>query len=143
MNTTELDTINKKTIELTGDALDWAVAKCNGYELQYNALLGGQLKEGWCPLRTLYFSEDWSKAGPIIERENIAIRPPGVHRISKERHDFPAEYWRAMINFASDEAAVHGRGETPLIAAMRCYVASKLGETVDIPKVLVPEETTN
>jgi hypothetical protein len=27
-------------------------------------------------------------------------------------------------------------GDTPLIAAMRCYVASKLGDEVEIPKEL-------
>jgi hypothetical protein len=27
-------------------------------------------------------------------------------------------------------------GDTPLIAAMRCYVASKLGSLVDVPKEL-------
>jgi hypothetical protein len=29
-----------------------------------------------------------------------------------------------------------GTGSTPLIAAMRCYVASKLGDEVEIPKEL-------
>jgi hypothetical protein len=28
-------------------------------------------------------------------------------------------------------------GPTPLIAAMRCYVASKLGDTVEIPEELL------
>ena len=27
-------------------------------------------------------------------------------------------------------------GDTPLIAAMRCYVASKLGDTVELPEEL-------
>jgi hypothetical protein len=30
-------------------------------------------------------------------------------------------------------------GPTPLVAAMRCYVASKLGDTVEIPDDLVKE----
>ncbi len=30
-----------------------------------------------------------------------------------------------------------GMGPTPLIAAMRCYVASKLGDEVDIPEELL------
>ena len=29
------------------------------------------------------------------------------------------------------------KGQTPLIAAMRCYVTSKLGNNVDIPEVLL------
>jgi hypothetical protein len=28
-------------------------------------------------------------------------------------------------------------GHTPLIAAMRCYVASKLGEEIDVPEELI------
>jgi hypothetical protein len=31
------------------------------------------------------------------------------------------------------------RGPTPLIAAMRCYVASKMGDEVDVPDELVKE----
>jgi hypothetical protein len=32
-------------------------------------------------------------------------------------------------------------GDTPLVAVMRCYVASKLGSEVDIPEELLTKET--
>ena len=41
-----------------------------------------------------------------------------------------------MIQQDEYELAIHGRGPTPLIAAMRCYVASKLGDEVEVPDEL-------
>lgn len=43
---------------------------------------------------------------------------------------------------AHDGIAVDdAEGPTPLIAAMRCYVASKLGDEVDIPEELIGDES--
>lgn len=58
-------------------------------------------------------STDWSQGGPIIEREKMGVFPT---------HDG----WAAGMQ----------SGPTPLIAAMRCYVANKLGDEVEIPKEL-------
>lgn len=105
-----------KTSELTGAALDWAVAKCEGYD--YYRLDGS----GWT---TDCFnpSTDWSQGGPIIEREGIGFGfGVGIH----------SDQWEA--GYTTPEET----GPTLLIAAMRCYVASKLGDTVDIPEELTP-----
>jgi hypothetical protein len=105
-----------KTSELTGAALDWAVAKCEGYSqecLDDIAITGQQYESG-------FYSSDWTQGGPIIEREMIELVPQS-----------PA-LWEAMYR---NQHIPHD-GPTPLIAAMRCYVASKLGDTVDIPKEL-------
>lgn len=67
-------------------------------------------------------TSDWSQGGPIIERECIAI-----HRDMR----FAETIWVAGIPFNQNLS-----GPTPLIAAMRCYVASKLGEEVEIPEEL-------
>ena len=64
------------------------------------------------------FSTDWAQGGPIIEREKITIFQTGKDWMGYIRHD--AESF----------------GPTPLIAAMRCYVASKLGDEVEIPEEL-------
>lgn len=64
-------------------------------------------------------STDWSQGGPIIEREKI-----GVH------WDSFLSIWKAHRD-ESDPAKRVGSGKTPLIAAMRCYVASKFGDTVN------------
>ena len=100
-----------KTNELTGAALDWAVAKCEGIYFE-----DFEDFERYAP----EYSTDWSQGGPIIEREGI-----GFTQFS----DYPQ--WTAK-----HPQAVCFDGPTPLIAAMRCYVASKLGDDVDVPKEL-------
>ena len=102
-----------KTSELQGPALDWAVAKCE--ELGIRRLSGGEflLADGdfWFP------STDWSQGGPIIEREKIALS-----------YDTGRFGWVASFYDGDDVF-----GGTPLVAAMRSYVASKLGDEVEVP----------
>lgn len=86
-----------KANELTGAALDRAVAKCEG-----------------SPSWMMGFSTEWGKGGPIIEREKIGLWSEGYD-------------WEAKIQIGSGEWITEW-ADTPLIAAMRCYVASKLGE---------------
>ena len=105
-----------KTINLTGATLDWAVDKSLNLNTPYNSW--GQA--GKVPL----YSTDWSQGGPIIERHRIEI----CHLDNGE--------WRAQLN--ANQWGFHCRhyGESPLIAAMRCYVASKQGNDVEIPEAL-------
>jgi hypothetical protein len=104
-----------KTSELTGAALDWAVATCEGEDYSPVTTYSGIGAE----FPPTNYSTDWAQGGPIIERERIEIE-----------HDGHA--WWARIKADDDYT-----GPTPLIAAMRCYVAAKLGDTVDIPEELV------
>ena len=112
-----------KTSELTGAALDWAVAKCEGLPFTHGdyeySLDGRVFQRGGCSVERRY-STDWAQGGPIIEREGFCLVFVGTHnswvchkRITQQSH-----------------------GPTPLIAAMRCYVASKLGDNVDAPPEL-------
>ena len=105
-----------KTSELTGAALDWAVAKCEGIEFTYENHPHHEMFD-------MHYSTDWAQGGPIIEREKIGIDcdDQGV--------------WFASYNLSA-ETAWGSTGLTPLIAAMRCYVASKLGDEVEIPEGL-------
>ena len=101
-----------KTSELTGVALDWAVAKCEGHKVNV-------AHEDWH-----WYSTDWAQGGPIIEREGM-----GVWMYQWNEQGEPEAGW-----YAEDKDGDHVRtGTTPLIAAMRCYVASKLGDEVDLP----------
>lgn len=107
-----------KTAGLIGPALDWAVAKCEGYS-------GEQaLDILYCDSKALSYSTNWAQGGPIIEREHISI-------VDCDGYDF----WRAdKMNAQAQVVTTYG--PTPLIAAMRCYVASKLGDDVEIPEEL-------
>jgi hypothetical protein len=101
-----------KTNELTGLALDWAVAKCEGYRLDL------------APEGSYAPSTDWSQGGPIIEREGISVDRAGLA-------------WTADLSDSVGGYIEHTEsGPTPLEAAMRCYVASKLGDEVEIPREL-------
>jgi hypothetical protein len=112
-----------KTNELTGAALDWAVAKCESVPLVLAPFTGARnfVIRGQNMKPTIVMYEPsiyWAQGGPIIEREGIAILqcPRG---------------WAARIGFGGE----YIEGPTPLIAAMRCYVANKLGDDVEIPEV--------
>lgn len=114
-----------KTMELTGAALDWAVARCEGASpLQHDGItryftMDGRLhvlQNGWGDM-TYQPSRLWTYGGPIIEREKIELF-------------IRDEQWFA---YSSNSTPEDFHGDTPLIAAMRCYVASKLGHEVEIP----------
>jgi hypothetical protein len=119
-----------KTSELTGAALDWAVAKCEGLlcfgyrtdgERFAVELSDGEV-EGFMP------STNWAQGGAIIEREIISVSHDTAGRSVEWAAWTPAPI--------RDEAEAFGYGPTPLIAAMRCYVASKLGDEVQLPEEL-------
>lgn len=106
-----------KTNKLTGAALDWAVAKCEGtLPASYD-----DWTQTWP-----HYSTDWAQGGPVIEREQIGVGP------RPEGSIWP-EAWLA----ASDADDAMFWGPTPLIAAMRCYVTSKLGDEVEVPEELL------
>lgn len=121
-----------KTSELTGAALDRAVSVAQGYDYD---IVDGQVVTGMSVLITsgdfagchtdevFSPSTDWAQGGPIIDRERISIRTwtntPVVHAYMPK-----------------DGAEWSSDAGSPLIAAMRCYVASKLGDEVEIPDAL-------
>jgi len=130
-----------KTSELSGAALDWAVCIANGLKpediyiqkwgkqraslFRRNRDEEGELDGSYTTGPDLLFSHKWEAGGPIIEQEKLDVlyMGDGVNE----------HYWRAE--------AVGGftfaEGLTPLIAAMRCFVASRLGEEVEVPKELL------
>jgi hypothetical protein len=100
-----------KTTELSGAALNWAVSMAMGE---------------YVPVAVPAYSTDWAAGGPIIERERLSVTPRDG-------------YWEAYYHdnlFQDDGSDYFQKGETPLIAAMRCYVVSKLGNEIDIPETL-------
>jgi hypothetical protein len=132
-----------KTAELTGPALDWAVAVAVKGGLGADgrpvdpplirpfvntkgaAVYLTETKQRW----GVWYrpSKDWDQGGPIIE----------------SLKGFEMKLWLSAPAATCCEAHLHNCagdwiqfGPTPLIAAMRCYVASKLGDEVEIPAEL-------
>ena len=108
-----------KTSELTGAALDWAVAKCEGRgyvmgETEY-APDGRTYQRGTAQATGPHYSTNWAQGGPIIERERFEFRQANT--------GMQASYQGGATWF----------GPTHLIAGMRCYVASELGDEVEVP----------
>ncbi len=78
----------------------------------------------------LPYSTDWSQGGPIIEREEIGIRRNAPCSKGCE--------WQGSPSITAKGAGGKwGYGPTPLIAAMRCFVSSKLGDEVEVPEELL------
>lgn len=121
-----------KTSEVIGLPLDWAVMKIEGRILVQTiggGLLvngrhedGRELPEDWQMTFMWHPSTSWSQGGPIIEREQISIWTVGAVITD----------WRA-----EHPAGGTAYGLTPLVAAMRCFVASQLGDEIDVPEELI------
>lgn len=124
-----------KTRELSGAMLDASVAKASG--LNYAIHAGKVWGDGFgitivnqtpaCWAGAAYYepSTCWAQGGPLIEREQIILNP------GSEKGE-----WEAGVIFdyghEGPESNHWIRGPTPLIAAMRSYVSSKLGDEVEL-----------
>ena len=139
-----------QTKDLTGAALDWAVAKADNNEavtLQVATAYWGQPKTYYLDAGyedadgrevTYEPSTDWAQGGPTIEREWI-----GIDAMPSYENCVAGVRWAAtapMTDEPGRELMLTEYGPTPLIAAMRCYVASKLGAEVEILDELQPKE---
>ena len=123
-----------KVSELTGAALDWAVAKCI-YEPDDVVICDGRVFAYDDATKGFNPSTNWAQGGPIIEREWIDVVKP-VNSVC----------WVATMHYQDDDneriQTSEEQGLTPLIAAMRCYVASKMGDEVEIPTELTQGEAS-
>lgn len=122
------------TSKLTGVILDQAVAKAMGF--QYDKETDRRMSCGHPGILSFFSvclavvdgrirvfspSSDWKDGGPLIERENIDI------------YHFGREILPSLWECAAEVNAGHRQyGETVLMAAMRCLVASKFGGEVDL-----------
>lgn len=102
-----------KVAELEGALLDYWVARAEGWTLEDESLWRDERGKAmnlywrWNP------SNNWAHGGPIIEREQIELTRAGNE-------------WAAYV------PGMRGAyGPAVLIAAMRAYVASKFGDTVE------------
>jgi len=137
--------VKYKVNELEGEQLDEAVARIEGWYRAAPVINGRQFSERWWhekfgdpkkpmlganPFWSPAYSQRWDAAGPIIERERIAIFVCG----DGEWTEWAAEMRPGDADWIeSDRWEADGLGLTPLVAAMRAYVASKLGQEIELP----------
>lgn len=119
-----MQTVAVRTADLTGAALDWAVAKAIG-ELEFIVITNGSHSlihmDGytWSP------STDWSQCGPLINRFKVMVD-----------HDFE-EYSTSQEPCYAESNYYWAIGETELIAICRTIVKRHFGEAINVPAELV------
>lgn len=131
------DLIEVKAADLTGEALGWAVGKAEGLELElagpsgyitfYRVLRRRGGKASWVYERYNPW-ENWALGGPLIDKHRVWLEPP------------VASFKYEALIYGADGAlaAYSGQCDSSLIATCRAIVAAKLGDTVKVPKVLLP-----
>lgn len=148
-----------KTSELTGANLDWAVAKALGLTATTIYGLGSVRAPGWYQikqgravsyvLRPTYNkwvkqcethpwqrgqevwepSVNWKQGGPLIEQEHISIE------VDWDRRQTPPELRFACCTINQKAKGEWHKSPAPLVAAMRSYVAEKLGNFFEVPEI--------
>lgn len=109
-----------KTSNLSGAALDWAVAKANSLKI-YQVwpdeirVIDGRNWIVYSP------STDWMQGGPIIENHPMQVGSSPEHSDG------------TFVAYSQNGVNCKMYGSTFLIAAMRCFCVSRLGEEVEVP----------
>ncbi|MEE6439141.1 MULTISPECIES: phage protein NinX family protein [Pseudomonas] len=133
-----------KTAGLSGEALGWAVGKTEGLDVYleppgYNGVpwrvfvrYGG---EAIVHIKRFNPWEDWALGGPLAVKYQISLIP--------EAHEGPdgtelSERWRASVYYKAGEHYGTDYCGTALIAACQAVVATEFGDTVQVPKELMP-----
>lgn len=129
------------TKQLIGPLLDWAVATSEELPIKHDPMgFTTGLQSGYWvwpeeyPVKSPGYqligenyspSTIWLQAGPIIEREKICL----TVEHSSIWVAYSEQNWLEEKRFMQT-------GLSPLVAAMRCYVAIKLGHEIEIPNGL-------
>ncbi|GAA5138566.1 phage protein NinX family protein [Thalassotalea piscium] len=126
-----MKTINVETRNLNSNAIDWAIATIKGFPIKYDPMgfktgtqagfwiwdeaINGKMLligENYSP------STSWTDGGVIIENEGISL--------------IKFDGW-----IAKTVDGIEAVGETPLVAAMRAYIVTNLGESTEVPEYLL------
>ncbi|WP_263227521.1 DUF2591 domain-containing protein [Pseudomonas alabamensis] len=128
--------IEVKTADLAGEQLAWAVAKAEGLDVQLEPPQYGnpwrvfvwRVGEATTKLERYSPHEDWALGGLLIEKYAAMVR------------GCPNQMYAtlAIARVRINGALAWRSGQTPLVALGRAIVASKLGDTLQVPKELMP-----
>ena len=113
-----------KVSSLTNEQLDWLVSCLEGNTLDIYRWLDTRER-----YKDFWYTSNWKQGGPIIEREGISL---SYLYVTDDPFRWAATQKPTLKKVKPDSVY----GPTPLIAAMRCYVASRLGDEVEIPEEL-------
>lgn len=126
--------IEVMTSELAGEALAWSVAKAEGltvfiadpqYGNPYRVMVHFKRDGKLLPQQDRFKPQaDWSQGGPLIDKHVRQLR------------FYPADCDEAA--WCCDTCDSWGEGPTALVAVCRAIVAAQLGDTVQVPKELMP-----
>ncbi|NBA79057.1 DUF2591 domain-containing protein [Pseudomonas putida] len=132
------DMIEVKTADLAGEALGWAVGKAEGLELElagpsgyitfYRVFYRRGGKTSWVFERFNPW-EDWALGGPLFDKhcKGFGMLQDGTYsRYRAFAYDRPTGFSRLA------------GGPTILAAGCRAIVALNIGDTVQVPKELMP-----
>lgn len=108
-----------KATRVEGPGVCMEVSKLRDTALDWAVALANGQEEFWT---TDNYSTNWALGGPIIEREELS-----------SLKCYGKDDWEC------NNGDIFCEGPTPLIAAMRCYVASKLGADIEVPSELIGE----
>jgi hypothetical protein len=122
---------------LAGIALDWVIAKCEGFNPETPSSLGrfpmvverinedGSKSSNF--ISQMRYSTDRERSGLIVERELISVMYDSGDWIAT----------MAGVDYDELEDKDYPFGATPSVAAMRCFAMAKLGATVEVPEQLL------
>ena len=125
-----------------GSVLDWMVAKCEvtrSVRMFENSKGFRVYKNERMKMQGINFAPStvWAQGGPIIDRQDIQWCKLNGQIEAWSGFDYID--WR--IDWDSEarmpEGSGFGIGPSILIAAMRCYVSSVLGDEVEVPDELI------
>lgn len=123
-----------RLVERIGEEMKLKTSALVGPELNYAVHMAEGLHGMLTPVD---YAGRWEFGGPIIEREKLALWFSEA-TVDEEYSPLQGPCWYCEPSFTeaiADETYRYEIGPTPLIAAMRCYVASKLGDEIEFPEV--------
>jgi hypothetical protein len=128
-----------KTSELTGNGLDYIIALIQFPHLVWDVSIGIHfvsdqicIPEFEAPKCFYSPVNDWGVAGPIIEQQGIDLLCNHIPQPDHKDKAWQTGSWRACYHRMGVGSEL-SYGDTPLLAAMRCYVTHIMGETVELP----------
>lgn len=126
-----------KTANLKGAALDWAVNEAQSYNTSPLIVYDGCEGEDRNKPRKYLATEggftidysNWAQGGPILTRERISR--------TIDHSGLWIAYWTDGYTDGDEGKKWMQCDRSELIAGLRCYVASELGDEVDVPDELI------